>query len=152
MAKVPNIRQVYFYQVPPARVFSALTEPKELAKWFPSDAEVQLEKGGKFVLRFGKEFAMKGKVKKAKAPGRLTLSWIDKIGNKTVKTTADFTLERKNGGTLLTLTHSGFGSGKRAVWLYGAIQSGWAYYLTNLRSVLEHGIDLRSEHDAVSGN
>ena len=152
MAKVPSIRQVFFYRAPPSRVFAALTEPSELAKWFPEEAEVELEKGGKFRLRFAGGFEMRGKVKKAKAPTRLSVNWIDRLEKgKTFKTSAEFRLEAKNGGTLLTLNHTGFGSGKPWVYLYGAIQSGWAYYLTNLRSVLEHSTDLRSEHDAVSG-
>lgn len=152
MAKVPPIRQVYFFHASPAEVYGALTDPKELVKWFSSAAKVEAKKGGKFQLSFTGGYEMKGKVKRAKAAARLTVAWVDKLGKgRTYKTSADFVLRKKGDGTLLKLTHEGFGSGKDWVELYGGIQSGWAHFLTNLRSVLEHGTDLRSEHDAISG-
>ena len=152
MAKVPEIRQTYFYRATPAEVYAALTQPAQLLKWFANGAKIDAKKGGRYHLAFSGGYEMKGKVKRAKAAARLTVTWVDKFGKgKTFKTSADFVLRKKNGGTILKLTHEGFGSGKQWVGLYGAIQSGWAYYLTNLRSVLEHGTDLRSEHDAVSG-
>jgi hypothetical protein len=47
------------------------------------------------------------------------------------------------------LTHRGFKSGKKWIALYGSIQSGWTFYLTNLRSVLERGVDLRRKFDVL---
>lgn len=47
--------------------------------------------------------------------------------------------------TLLEMEHSGFGTGDSWIRYYGATYSGWTYYLLNLKSVLENGIDLRDE-------
>ena len=81
-------------------------------------------------------------------PGRLLLlSWPNTFKGKTFETQARFTLKKKRSGTLLTVRHTGFEEGDDWVWLYGAVQSGWAYFLTNLKSVLANGKDLRSEFD-----
>jgi uncharacterized protein YndB with AHSA1/START domain len=148
MAKIPTIEHVYAFRARPERVFAALTQEAELTKWFSRKARVELRKGGPFRLTWDAG-TMKGKVKSFDPPKRLVVAWHDRIDGKTYDTEARFDLKRKGTGTLLHLSHSGFKSGKAWIWLYGAIQSGWAYYLTNLRSVLEHGTDLRSEQDSV---
>lgn len=151
MAKPPRIEQTFYYAASPKKVFAALTEPKRLATWFLQDAEVELRPGGPFRFTWRGGYTMKGKVRAVRSPGRLELAWTDRFsGGKVFKTVARFDLRKRGPGTLLKLTHSGFKGGRRWVALYGAIESGWAYYLTNLRSVLEHGTDLRSELDAVS--
>jgi uncharacterized protein YndB with AHSA1/START domain len=150
MAKVPLIRQSYYYAIPPAQVFSALTEPRQLAKWFVEKAVVTPKKGASFRLTWRGGYTMKGRINAIAPPKTLDLKWIDRFeGGKTFETEAQFALTKKGKGTLLSLTHRGFKSGKKWVTLYGGIQSGWAYYLTNLRSVLEHGVDLRSEFDSL---
>ncbi len=148
MAKIPPIEHEYHYRSRPERVFAALTSEKELARWFSRKARVKLRKGGEYRLTW-ESGAMKGKIKSVVAPKRLVVAWHDRIDGKSYDTVARFELKRKDGGTLLRVTHEGFGSGKDWIWLYGAIQSGWAYYLTNLRSVLEHGTDLRSPLDRM---
>jgi uncharacterized protein YndB with AHSA1/START domain len=89
-------------------------------------------------------------VKVVDPPRRLVLTWVDRLqGGKVFETEVQFDLRKRRRGTRLTVTHRGFKSGKKWVALYGAIQSGWAHYLTNLRSVLEHGTDLWSDLDAL---
>ena len=150
MAKVPAIQHTFYYAVPPKRVFAALTEPAELAKWFVESAVMRPKKGSSFLLTWRGGYRMKGKVRAYVAPTKLQLDWVDRLeGGKTFETQALFSLKKKGKGTLLSLTHRGFKSGKKWVALYGGVESGWAYYLTNLRSVLEHGIDLRSELDEL---
>ena len=150
MAKIPAIEQTFYYAVPPDRVYSALTDPGQLARWFVEKAEVVPKKGGAFRLTWAGGYSMRGKVKNVDPAKKLQLAWVDRFeGGKVFETEARFVLQKKGRGTLLTLTHRGFKSGKKWTALYGGIQSGWAYYLTNLRSVLEHGIDLRSDRDAL---
>jgi hypothetical protein len=92
---------------------------------------------------------MRGKVKTADPSKTLRVQWVDRFEGKVLETEARFVLVKRGKGTQLTVTHRGFKAGKKWVALYGAIESGWAYYLTNLRSVLEHGIDLRSDRDQL---
>ena len=150
MAKVPAIEHRYFYRATPERVFAALTEPAELAKWFVEKATISPKKGGGFRLTWAGGYTMKGKVLAFEPSKKLHLEWSDRFkGKKVFVTEARFALKKQGKGTLLSLTHRGFKSGKSWVALYGGIESGWAYYLTNLRSVLEHGFDLRTEYDSL---
>ncbi len=150
MPKVPSVEQRYYLAAPPERVFRALTQPKQLARWFVASAEVELEEGGSYRLTWAPGVSMKGKVRSVSAPLKLVVDWHDRLeGGKTLDTVARFRLKAKGSGTLLTLTHEGFPSGKSGIWLFGQVQSGWAYYLMNLKSVLEHGTDLRSQDDRV---
>jgi uncharacterized protein YndB with AHSA1/START domain len=150
MAKVPSVEQTFYIAVPPKRVFAALTQPKQLTRWFVEKAEIQLREGGEFRLSWGRGAEMKGKVKAYTAPSKLVVAWHDKMqGGKAFDTVARFRIRKKGRGTSLTVTHEGFRNGKSWIWLYGAIQSGWAYYLLNLKSVLEHGTDLRSASDRL---
>jgi len=151
MAKIGPIEQTYYLAAPPERVFAALTEPEELAKWFVEKAEFTPKKGGTFRLRWAGGYTLKGRVRAIEPPKKLALDWIDRFeGGKVFETEARFAIKKKGKGTLLTVTHRGFKSGKQWIALYGAIQSGWAYYLSNLRSVVDHGVDLRSELDALA--
>jgi uncharacterized protein YndB with AHSA1/START domain len=150
MAKPPPIHQEYVLSAPPARVFASLTDPKLLTKWFVAKASLTARKGGNFRLSWGSRYTMRGKVLEIEAPRRLRLAWVDHFDSgKVMETEARFELVKHGRGTKLLLTHRGFKSGKKWVALHGGIASGWAYYLMNLKSVLDHGTDLRSPSDAL---
>lgn len=150
MAKPASIKQTFYYRASPERVFSALTDPSELTGWFSDRAQVSPKVGGRFYLSWEAGYTMRGRVTALVPPTELRVAWIDKFpGGKTFETEARFTLSKRGRGTQLSLKHGGFRSGKSWISLYGAIQSGWAYYLTNLRSVLEHRVDLRSSKDQL---
>ncbi|HTZ62147.1 MAG TPA: SRPBCC domain-containing protein [Thermoplasmata archaeon] len=149
MAKIGPIRHSYYYAASPERVFAALTDPRELTKWFVRKARVVPRKGGTYRLTWG-PYTMRGRVLEIEPPRHLVLRWIDQFGDgKVFETEAAFELTKKGKGTVLSLTHRGFRSGKKWVALFGGVQSGWAYYLVNLKSFLNHGNDLRSDHDAL---
>ena len=151
MPKPPTIEQSYYYGVPPSEVFSALTEPKGLSRWFLQEASIELRKGGPFRFTWRGGYTMKSRLRAVNAPKMVEFAWADRVSRgKVFKTVARFELKKRGAGTVLHLTHRGFKSGRRWIALYGAINSGWAYYLTNLRSVLEHAVDLRSDLDAVA--
>jgi uncharacterized protein YndB with AHSA1/START domain len=150
MAKVPSLEQTYLIGAPPAKVFAALTRPRDLSRWFVESAVVELREGGAYRLTWSTEFSMKGKVRSFSAPTKLVLDWHDRMPDgKTFDTVARFKLRKRGKGTVLTVTHEGFRSGKAWVRMFGGVSSGWAYYLQNLKSVLEHGTDLRNETDQL---
>ena len=143
-----KIKQSFYYDAPPETVFAALTEPVQLTRWFLSKAKVDLKKGGKIEFIWEGGHKMTGKVKQLVPGKKIAYGWHDDLGKgKEAKTLAEFVVSKKGTGSMLKLTHSGFGDSKPWIELYGAIQSGWAYYLMNLKSVLHEGKDLRSEHD-----
>ena len=150
MAKIPAVHQRFYYAVPPSRVFSALTRPRELTRWFVDKATFAPKKGTAFQFTWRGGYILKGRVNGAVRPRRLDLDWVDRMaGGKTFRTEVRFEITKRGKGSLLSVTHRGFKTGKKWTALYGGIQSGWAYYLTNLKSVLEHGVDLRSDLDLL---
>ena len=54
-----------------------------------------------------------------------------------------FKVIKKKDGTLLKLRHTGFKDPEH----FAECSSRWGYYLTNMKSVLDHGTDLRSKYD-----
>jgi uncharacterized protein YndB with AHSA1/START domain len=87
---------------------------------------------------------MTGKVKRFEPNRTISLSWIDRLKNgKVAQTTASFEVMKKGSGTLLRLHHTGFRDPEH----FADCSSRWGYYLTNMKSVLDHRTDLRSRYD-----
>ena len=144
MPKEFAIEQSYYFRTPPEHVFEALTDPKLLVKWFLSAAKVERKKGGSYAFDWIGGYHMVGKVEAFEANRAVTYSWHDKIeGGKIADTTASFEVSEKDDGTLLRLRHTGFTVPEH----FAECASRWGYYLTNMKSVLDHGVDLRSEYD-----
>jgi len=141
------VEQVYYYEASPQKVFAALTKPKKLVRWFLSDAKIKPKEGSSYTFTWEGGTSHTGKVKKVVPDRTLILTWPDRLKGKVYETEVTFALRRKGDGTILKVTHTGFKEGDDWVWLYGAIESGWAYFLMNLKSVLDEGVDLRSKHD-----
>jgi uncharacterized protein YndB with AHSA1/START domain len=130
------LEQAFFLEAPTSRVFRALTEPGLLLKWFLSRAEFEPRKGGQYDFEWNNGYALKGKVSRYRKDKSLayTFGSEDDI--------VSFELSRRGKGTLLTL-RDGLTDGDSLASRAGR----WAYYLMNLKSVLENGKDLRSKLD-----
>ncbi len=137
MDKLPDIRQTYCFRAPPRTVFDALTDSKVLVKWWPKKAQIDPIKGGRFSLVFDNGFIREGKLSSFKENESVSFPW--------VQGTATFKLSKKRKGTLLKLHHEGL----VGVEELAASIAGWTYYLSNLKSVLDYGTDLRSKEDSV---
>jgi uncharacterized protein YndB with AHSA1/START domain len=148
MTKPPDIEVRYYYDASPADVFKALTKPKRLTEWFLDEAKIKPIQGSAYEFSWKGYPSQKGKVEKVLPDRLLVLSWPNTVKRKVYHTKVSFGLAKKGKGTMLEVKHTGFGEGDDWVWLYGAIQAGWAYFLMNLKSVLSEGVDLRSTHDA----
>jgi uncharacterized protein YndB with AHSA1/START domain len=121
----------------PERVFRGLTKPDGLESWWAAKAMIDARKGGEFSLHFRNGFFLTGRVISLAKDKSLSFSWVDNSVPK-------FTLSPvKGGGTLLRLTQKGIEEDGTAL-----NACGWSYYLTNLKSVMDHGVDLRSKEDS----
>lgn len=122
----------------------ALTDARELTRWFPLAAKVDGRPGGTMVWDWGEKFHWATRIEVWEPPRRLRLVQdVERphdVGGKPLtdgsiassSIAMEFTLETHRGKTRLRLVHSGFGEG--AAWddeLEG-VRNGWAFELRGL--------------------
>lgn len=102
---------------PIERVWRAVTEPEELAAWFPNhDATLEVRPGGtgRFEWRFGEgddaeRHTSTVTVHAVEAPTRFVWSWRNADRSDAVETEVEFLLTaRPDGGTTLLVRETGF--------------------------------------------
>jgi uncharacterized protein YndB with AHSA1/START domain len=133
----------------PEDVWRALTEARELVRWFPLDARVTPGVGGTMLWNWGDGWDWESRIEAWEPGRRLRLVQDDArpadAEGKPIapgetgpaRIAMEFTLETHQGKTRLRLVHSGFGEG--AAWdneLEG-ITEGWQAELRSLRFYLE---------------
>jgi len=139
----------------PEEVWRALTDPEELARWFPLEASVHPGIGGEVRWAWGERFDWVTRIESWEPGTRLRLAQAASLpfdlagapiagGSAATATIAiEFTLEKSGGGCRLRLVHSGFGEG--AAWddELDSISHGWQGELRSLRHYLtrHHGQD-----------
>ncbi len=131
----------------PKKVFKAITQPKVLRRWFLDEAELSPRKGGRYRFTWEGGPTHTGKVIEFVRGKRLTLTWEWSDQPEVGMTKLKLALVPKEGGPVVKFTHSGIPRGERWVSFYGGAIQGWTYFGMNLKSVLEHGRDLRSDND-----
>jgi uncharacterized protein YndB with AHSA1/START domain len=124
-----------FIAAAPERVFRAFTDREELKRWFVKDAELDLREGGVFNLTWGPGQHVAGVVVTLDPPHRFTFDWRDTLG--VTEIAVEFLPQAD--GTLLRLTHSGFGDGGDWDGYLSDISNGWEAELDHLRAHLELG-------------
>jgi len=135
-------------KAPRATVFKALTDAKEMMRWFPTRVQSDARTGGKF--KFEWDFNA------AEQNGSQTGAYLEVVPNEKISytwqagkepamsTTVTFTLSEADGETLVQLEHSGWGDGPGADEMRGNHAGPWHFYLGNLKSYLEEGTDQRA--------
>ena len=123
------------------RVWRAVTEPSELAQWFPNEsATLDVRPGGTGELVWdidGKEFRTGVEVHEVVEPVRFVWSWGHEPTNTTDPvTTVEFLLSaREDGGTTLLVRESGFLDEKHR----SGNTEGWAEETAELVAYLDRG-------------
>ena len=142
-----KIQQSYFVAAPVSKVFRALSDPRGLTTWFLAKAQVEPRKGGAYEFEWRAGYRHSGKVLDFVRGKKLSLTWPNGVGRKRLTTRVTFSVRRQGRGTRVHLRHTGYPRSDPWIEVYGATQCGWSYFLMNLKSVLEHGHDLRSPKD-----
>jgi uncharacterized protein YndB with AHSA1/START domain len=146
--KTRSIRQQFYIRAPPKKVFRAISDPDEITKWFLKDAQISTRKGGRYTFEWNGGYQHSGRVLEFARGRSLTLTWPQFDGKEVIgDTKVRFTVEPKGKGALLKILHSGYQKQEKWVEPYAGTHAGWSYFVMNLKSVLEHGHDLRSKHD-----
>jgi uncharacterized protein YndB with AHSA1/START domain len=128
---------------PVDRVFRALTDADELARWWTSTAESDPRTGGEYALRFefddeSRNHIYAGCYEDVTLNERVRYPWNGRFG----ETTVEFVLKPSGAGTELTLNHSGWSEdAEEARQLH---EQGWGFFLDNLERYLTGGEDQRT--------
>ena len=121
-------------------IFDYLSDPKKLTLWFPDQAIIEPQLGGKYHFRWnGTEDVWSGVVTEFIRGNTLGFTW--QAPKEPTETNVRIKLFPQGAETSVELTHSGFPSSEA---LDKAIES-WAFYLQNLKSVIEQGADMREQ-------
>lgn len=128
-------------QASPPDVYRALTNSSALREWLCDVALLDLHKGGRVYLAWNDGYHTTGYVTAVTPDKTLAFSW--RGAGEPDETRVRISLKQSNGGTGVTVTHSGFGSGKAWAKAAKGLARGWGSSLENLQSVMETGHDLR---------
>jgi uncharacterized protein YndB with AHSA1/START domain len=124
----------------PEAVWAALSEAREIARWFAPRVEVVPEVGGRMVWAWGDEVAWPLEIETWEQPRHLRARYASQVddghGGK-VPIWVDFHVEGAGGKTKLRLVHSGFGPDARFDQEYDGISRGWPIELCSLRQYVE---------------
>lgn len=140
-AKTQTFKFKRAINAPPAEVYRAFTNSTALREWFCNAATTDPHKGGRFYVWWNSGFYAAGEFT-ALAPGKkVAFTWHGR--GEPGPTRVQISLAAKKGGTVVTLAHSGVGTGKPWARTAKEIEEGWAGSVENLQAVLETGMDLR---------
>jgi uncharacterized protein YndB with AHSA1/START domain len=121
-------------------IFNYLSDSKKLALWFPDQAIIEPQLGGKYYFRWnGTEGVWGGVVTEFIRGNTLSFTW--QPPNDPAVTNVRIKLFPQGAETAVELSHSGFPSSE----LLDKAVATWAFYLQNLKSVIEQGVDLREQ-------
>jgi uncharacterized protein YndB with AHSA1/START domain len=122
----------------PVSIFDDLVDAKKLESWFPDQAVSEAQLGGRYHFRWNDSTGVwSGRYTYFIRGNTLAYTW--QAPGDEYETNVLIKLIPQGSGTLVEMTHSGFTSNAA---LDKAIKA-WLFYLDNLRSVIEQGVDLR---------
>lgn len=140
------IEQSITIKSPPSVVFKALTDADELRRWFPTRVESDPRPGGKY--KFAWEFAnasengsQEGEYVEVVQNEKLSYTW----SADSALTLVTFVLDETDGETTVKLKHSTTQDGADEKKLHDDHANQWGFFLNNLKSYLEEGVDRRNE-------
>ena len=136
----------YFIRARPREVFRAISDPAWLTRWLCDRAAIEPRKGGRYRLGWTDGPTHRGRLTAFVSGRKIAMAW-SWPGQTLAGTVFSLTVKRSAGGSLLVVEHSGFPREEGWTDLYGSAEWGWTYFAVNLKSLLEHGHDLRSPRD-----
>ncbi|HET6316859.1 MAG TPA: SRPBCC domain-containing protein, partial [Chloroflexota bacterium] len=108
-----SIEREVILPVPPARVWTALTQADQLSAWFGTQATIDLRPGGEVIFTWdgstGPVGTSRGVIEAVEPPKRFAFRW-QSVADDVPMTRVEFTLEPHPEGTRLCLVESGFAS------------------------------------------
>ena len=127
------VRRETHVSAPPAAVFALLTDPELILRWMGTEAQLEPQPGGLYLLNITGARIVRGSFREVVPVHRLAYSfgW---DGSEVVppgSSLVEIDLIERPDGTLLRLTHSGLPNGEPCA----GHAEGWAHYLGRLAEV-----------------
>lgn len=119
---------------PVAAVWKALTDAKELTRWFPLDARVTPGEGGEVWMSWQGHYEGGSQIDVWQPERHLRIAFPAEGPGPLL---TDYYLEGRGGRTVLRVVTSGFGGGADWDELYHGVSHGWDFELRALRHYLE---------------
>ncbi len=144
-----TVKLTRIINAPSQEVFDSFQYESRLREWMCDGTRTMPRKGGLFHVWWNSGYEARGVFTTYSPPRSLAFTWTspDEPGDTAVKVT----LKPVEGGTKVTLTHSGFGAGKKWAGRAEESEREWNGGLDNLKSVLETGVDLRQTNQPRMG-
>lgn len=133
MAEALVVRRETHIAAPPAAVFALLTDPDKLLRWMGTEAEIEPQPGGLYLVNVtGTRFA-RGYFREVVPVHRLAYSfgWDGSESVPPGSSLLEIDLIEEPEGTLLRLTHSGLPNAEQRA----SHAEGWAHYIDRLATV-----------------
>ena len=127
------VRRETHIAAPPAAVFALLTDPEKILRWMGTEAQLEPQAGGLYLLNVtGARFA-RGSFRQVVPVHRLSysLGWDGSEAVPPGSSLVEIDLIEEPEGTLLRLTHSGLPNAEQRA----SHGDGWAHYLDRLAKV-----------------
>ncbi len=142
-----DIKQEVRVKASKSTVYNALTSAKELMRWFPTRVESDPRPGGKYKFEWEFNAAehngdQAGTYIAVTPNEKFSYGWIVKPSGH--PTTVTFSLAEANGETLVILVHSGWPDNAEGEKMREGHAGPWNFYMENLKSYLERGVDERA--------
>ena len=125
----------------PESVYDAFTNATQLREWLCNVATVVPRPCGRIYLWWNSGYYTSGEFTHAESGKELTFTWQGR--GEPASTQVQVTFKAQDGGTLVSLDHTGMGAGDEWTQTISEMEKGWKTSLKNLASVQETGEDLR---------
>lgn len=120
----------------PEKLFKMWTDEKQICKWFLTDAQIELKKGGKYYFKWVIGASENGKVLDVRKNSLFRFTFAGCI--------CEVKFRKSGKDCLVSLRQYRIPTDERnKVGTHMSCQIGWTFFFTNLKSVLETGKDLR---------
>ena len=130
MAEALVVRREVQIAAPPATVFAFLTDPEKILRWMGTEATMEPQPGGIYLLNVTGTDIARGSFTEVIPVHRLayTFGWENARNVPPGSSLIEIDLVDKDGGTLLRMTHSGLPDAQECA----DHEKGWTHYLAQV--------------------
>ncbi|MEM7111618.1 MAG: SRPBCC domain-containing protein [Chloroflexota bacterium] len=151
-----RFKKQIFIQAEKENVFQAWATPEKIVQWFIADANYTTAEetareatelvavGDSYHWRWHQDLEAQGDIVEVVENERLRFTFGNKKSDSDEKIMVTVQVKEVANATLLELTQENMAVSDQAqVYWHMGCNLGWSFFMTNLKGLLEHGIDLR---------